>query len=277
MAPVKLAFASDLHVPITSIEAIAALAGEIADFGPDAVVLAGDIAESLPGMAAALTLIREHVARPVWVLAGNHDLWTKPPHGSRHLFEARIPQVVAKAGCRCLEGTAFLVGDAAVVGTIAWYDYSAADPSVRESPATFARVKGNYNADAHRIDWQWSDLEFAAHVAGPFLATLDRLEADAAVRRVVVATHVPLLEVQMCRRPDDRYWAFTNAYFGNLTLGAKVMARRKVRRVVSGHTHVGRHGNMARPGAPPVEALVIPSDYGQPAWVGLTLDGDEAP
>ena len=240
MAAVKLAFASDLHVPITSMEGAAAVAREMADFGPDAVVLAGDLAETLPDLSALLTLFRERVGRPVWMLPGNHDLWTKPPYGSRQLWEERLPRLVVEAGCGWLEGAAFTLGDTAVAGTVAWYDYSAADPGIHEPPAVFAREKGYFNADAYRIDWQWTDPEFAGLVSAPFLATLDRLEADPAVRRVVAATHVPLLEGQMCRRPDDRRWAFSNAYFGNLTLGAKALTRRSITHVVSGHTHVGR-------------------------------------
>ena len=36
--------------------------------------------------------------------------------------------------------------------------------------------------------------EFAERVGKPFLATLDSLEANAAVKRVVAVTHVPLLK-----------------------------------------------------------------------------------
>ena len=276
MAAVKLAFTSDLHIPITPPERAAVVANAMAAFGPDAVVLAGDLAETLPDLSALLALFRERVGRPVWVLPGNHDVWTKPPYDSRQLWEQRLPRLVAEAGCGWLEGTAFTLGDTAVVGSVACYDYSAADPGIHEPPAVFAREKGYFNADAYRIDWPWGDVEFAGLVAPPFLAALDRLEADAAVRRVVVVTHVPLLEGQMCRRPDDQRWAFSNAYFGNLTLGAKVLARRKVTHVVSGHTHVGRTCVVQHPDGPTVEAWVIPSDYGRPAWVGLRIDGDEA-
>jgi 2',3'-cyclic-nucleotide 2'-phosphodiesterase (5'-nucleotidase family) len=160
----------------------------------------------------------------------------------------------------------------AVTGTIGWYDYSAADATVQATALQFAQQKMNYNADALRIDWEWSDPEFAERVGKAFLATLDGLEADPAVRTIVVATHMPLLEEQMSRNAADKDWAFSNAYFGNLTLGRKVLTRSKVTHVVSGHTHVGRRGTVARTGAGPVEAIVIPSDYETPAWVGLTLD-----
>jgi hypothetical protein len=179
--------------------------------------------------------------------------------------------MIRTTGCQYLEGTSFTLGDTAVAGTIAWYDYSAADPIIQASTLQFAQEKMNFNADALRIDWEWSDTEFADLVGTPFLATLDRLEADPAVRRVVVVTHVPLVEGQMCRDPSNRDWAFANAYFGNLTLGRKVLARPKVAHLISGHTHTGREFRLDRPGLPPVEARVLPSDYENPAWFGLTL------
>jgi hypothetical protein len=41
----------------------------------------------------------------------------------------------------------------------------------------------------------------------------------------------------MLRKPDDFDWGFSNAYFGNLTLGRQVLeTSKKVQAVVSGHT-----------------------------------------
>ena len=173
-----------------------------------------------------------------------------------------------------VRGAAWTRQGIAVVGTIAWYDYSAKDPYVNATWEDFAREKRNYNPDAHEIDWLWSDREFAKMVAKPFLDTLDRLEADASVRQIVVTTHVPLVECQMCRDSGNADWAFSNAYFGNLTLGAEVLARRKVSHIISGHTHVERRGRVSRPDLPPVDAVVIPSHYNAPGWVQLTLTYD---
>lgn len=269
----RIAFTADLHLPITPLAKIAALAAELKAAGPDVVVVAGDVAESLADLERVLGLLRAHLQGPVLVLAGNHDLWTRAgqPISSRELWEVRIPETVRQAGCTWLEGQAFVQHGIAIAGTIAWYDYSAIDPAVEASPEACARLKRQYNPDGYRIDWPWTDLEFCALVRGPFLATLDRLEADAAVAQTVVVTHVPLLECQMCRRPHDPVWSFTNAYFGNLTLGREVLARRKVTHIVSGHTHVGREGRVAAADGRLVHARVLDSHYGQPRWHLLTL------
>ena len=96
---------------------------------------------------------------------------------------------------------------------------------------------------------------------------LARLEKDTSIRSVVVATHVPIFEEQMTRKPDNHRWELSNAYFGNLTTGAAVARFEKVRTVVSGHTHCGRRGTVVRDGAPPIEVHVIGSEYGKPAFV----------
>jgi hypothetical protein len=267
----KLAVTSDLHLPITKPERITTLLDEVAAFEPDAFVLAGDLGESYVELERCLSLVRGLVSCPVWVLAGNHDLWAWPPYDSGKLWLEVLPSIVDRAGCHHLEGTSFRLGDVAVTGSIAWYDYSGADPTVQATALQFAQNKYLHNADALRIDWEWSDPEFAENVGRSLLVELDCLEADAAVRQVVVVTHVPLLEGQMCRDSGNADWAFSNAYFGNLTLGAKVLPYRKLSHILSGHTHVGRHFKQERSGAQPVDVRVLPSDYENPAWVGLNL------
>jgi hypothetical protein len=267
----KLAITSDLHLPITKPERITALADEVRDFGPDALVIGGDLGESYLDFERCLDLVRQRIPCPIWVLAGNHDVWARPPYDSRRLWLEKVPEFVAHAGCRYLEGLSFTLGDTAIAGSIAWYDYSAADPAIKASALQFAQNKYLHNADALRIDWEWSDPEFAEKVGTDLLAQLDRLEENPAIRRVVVVTHVPLFEGQMCRDSGNADWGFSNAYFGNLTLGEQVRGRPKVSHVISGHTHVGRHCQVERGDGPPIEALVLASDYENPAWVGLTL------
>jgi predicted phosphohydrolase len=273
MPVIKLAFASDLHLPITSRSAIAGMARAVADFAPDVLVLAGDIAESLHDLTACLQIVRDIVRTKILVLPGNHDLYARGIP-SRAKWESLLAETVTDAGCEWFEGRSWSQHGIAIAGTIAWYDYSAKDPALKATPDDFAREKKYYNPDAYEIDWWWSDPEFAKMVAKPFLETLDRLEANPAIRQIVVATHVPLVECQMCRDSGNRDWGFTNAYFGNFTLGNQVLARRKVSHIISGHTHVERRGRVARADARSVEAIVIPSHYNTPSWVPLTLTYD---
>jgi len=153
MSAFRLAVTSDLHLPITAPTTIADIAGAIARFVPHAVVIAGDVAESVKDLAHCLELFRQIVSCPIWVLAGNHDLWARDAR-SKRLWQELLPETVRAAGCHWLEGTAFIQEGVAVAGTIAWYDYSGADVTVDATPAIFAAEKRYYNPDATYIDWE---------------------------------------------------------------------------------------------------------------------------
>jgi hypothetical protein len=269
MASVKLAFTSDLYLPVTPAEKLRDVARLMAAFAPDAAILAGDLAESLADFTRALQLFRGELACPVWVLPGDVDFWARPPYDSHRLWKSLLPKAVGDAGCQWLEGQAFVHDGVAVAGTVAWYDYSSSPMAGMVTDLEFAQHKYLHNADALRIDWEWSDPEFAGQVGASLLANLTWLEQDAAVGAVVVATHFPIFEQQLVRKPGMGY---AGAYAGNLTLGRKVLGHRKLTHVVSGHAHVGRRAELPRSGGlSPVEVHVLPGDYEKPGWLGLTV------
>jgi hypothetical protein len=268
MAVVKLAITSDLNLAVTHPDRIAGVARQMAGFQPDAAVVAGDLAESLADLTRCLKVLRQHLSCPLWVLPGDHDFWARPPYDSTQLFRHLLPQAVANAGCHWLEGSSFVHSGVAVAGTVAWYDYSSASTAGFISDLELAQKKYQYNADALRIDWEWSDPEFAGLVSTAFLATLDRLEQDPEVRSIVVITHFPILEQQL---PREQLHGFASAYAGNLTLGKKVLQRRKVSHVLSAHVRVPRECKVMRDDFSTVSVRVLPGDYERPAWLGLTV------
>jgi hypothetical protein len=173
-----------------------------------------------------------------------------------------------------LEEEVWREGGVVVAGTLAWYDYSAADTQfLGFLPAFFTEAKQYLNNDASFIDWPWSDPEVATRLGDACCARLEALERDSTVEAVLLVTHVPLFEPQLLRRPEDPRWGLSNAFFGNLSLGQRVLACTKVRAVVSGHTHTGRSGWVTRPerpDLPPLPVSVVPSNYGAPAYITVT-------
>jgi predicted phosphohydrolase len=265
----RIVITSDLHLGITSASILRDLVIMIAAEEPDLTVLAGDIGEGLPNIVRCLKLFAELPGK-VAVLAGNHDVWARENYSSQDLWERLLPEAVQAAGMLWLEGTIWQRDGVAVAGSLAWYDYSAADPEfLAYPPEFFAERKGYYNLDAKYVHWPWSDQEFAARVGASLCQRLQGLEDDPSVRSVLVVTHVPLFEEQMCRKPHDLHWGFSNAYFGNLTLGQQVLKMNKVQAVVSGHTHIGLRGQVKRAGFPEGHALpvsVLGSDYHAPVY-----------
>ena len=270
----RIAVTSDLHLPKTPVEVIEGLAAEIAAYAPDVAVLAGDLGESSADFEPCLSLFRR-LACPVLVLAGNHDVFPDRS-SSRQLWQHVLPETVRRLGFHWLEGEPFIRGGVAVAGTIAWYDYSAADPAVPATPQDFAREKRHFSPD-DRIDWAWTDPEFAALVGKQFLGVLDRLEADPAGRQVVVVTHMPILDCQILPWPDNPDWGFMRAYFGNLTLGKEVVRRGKVTHVVSGHTHKAYDGRLRLSGGREIEVRVVGRAEGRPRLVTRAVEPPGGP
>jgi len=267
----RIVVTSDLHLGITTEDEILALVERIAAEQPDLTVLAGDIGEGLHNVTECLRLFRG-MPGEVAVLMGNHDVWVhEGGPSSQELWEHALPDVVRDAGMLWLEDAVWRRDDLAVVGSIAWYDYSAIDPTV--GPFTIEQI-ADYKArkfpDAFFMDWPWTDQEFSTRCGDGLVARLQALEDDPTIQTTFAITHDPLFEVQMLRKPGDIGWGKTNAFFGNLTLGRRLLPCRKLRWVISGHTHIGRSGLVERPeiaDARPIGAYVLPSDYHTPVHV----------
>jgi len=271
----RIVVTSDLHLGITTEDELRAMVEQIAAEQPDLTVLAGDIGEGLANVRDCLAMFKA-LPGQVAVLMGNHDLWTER-NDSQELWEKLLPEGVREADMIWLENTIWRGGEAggvAVVGSMCWYDYSAVDPAVPPHDAEwFAEYKGQYNPDAYFINWQWSDQEAAKVLGDALVERLQKLEDDSTVRATLVVTHVPLFRVQMFYKPDDLRWGTGSAFFGNMTLGERLLPMSKLRRVISGHTHIGREGAVDRPGQPPLPVWVLPSDYHKPAY--LTVETSE--
>src|SRR5258708_649 len=215
----RIAITSDLHLGITENSTIRKLVRTIAAAEPALTVLAGDVGEGLPNFVKCLKLFRQ-LPGDVAVLAGNHDVWSGENHSSQDLLERYLPDAVQAEEMIWLEKNVWVRDGVAVAGSLAWYDYSAADPSLPSyRPGFFAGLKSHYNMDAEYIDWAWSDREVATRLGNALCERLEKLEADSGVNKLFLISHVPLFEEQMLRKPNDFDWGFSNAYFGNLTLG----------------------------------------------------------
>lgn len=114
-APLRVAFASDLHLgPTTSRRTLDAAFQRLAEAEPDLLVLGGDYVflEATPAIARELAArVREVPARAKVAVMGNHDLWTH--HGL-------LEEALAGAGVAVLVNEAIRLGppheDVAVVG-----------------------------------------------------------------------------------------------------------------------------------------------------------------
>jgi 3',5'-cyclic AMP phosphodiesterase CpdA len=274
---IRIAITSDLHLGITDWGTLRDLAEIIANESPDLLILAGDIGEGVTRFSSCLNIFK-NLSCPIAVLAGNHDVWSREGKHSQDLWDTLLPSIVRETNYIWLEDSIWQQEGVAVVGSIAWYDYSAVDPVFFGLEANlFATRKRFYNNDARYIDWAWSDQEFAKIVGDRLITRIQQLQDDPEIDTILVITHLPVCETQMKRKPHEPQWGFSNAYFGNMTLGQRILAFSKVKVVISGHTHIAREGLESHSLVCNEQVLtyVLGSDYNQPTYRMIRIDSTD--
>lgn len=272
----SLLVTSDLNLSASSEDQIVSLAQKMASQSPSAVVIAGNLGESVEDLRNVLTLFKKHLACPLAFVPGNQDLFFQENLSSHDLWTHGLRREVEALGVKYLQGSTMELSGAVVTGTIGWYDYSTALAEMRQTQEYWIQSKLENNVpDALRIDWEWSDPEFATLVSRSLEATLDSLETDPLTREVVVVSHFPVFEWQLptlvSGRQGEDFQRIIRAYQGNLNLGQEILQRSKVTCVASGH--VGIHGRKSihRANGQPVQSYLTGSTPTHPAYVEITL------
>ncbi len=282
----RILITADLHYRPSQREDYLAFARWVEAQQPDCFIIAGDVGHPLRLFSRALQLFAG-LTCPKLVLAGNHDLY----HGevdSRTLWEQALPEATRAEGFVWLEDEVVLLPVAgsknsdfcgevgvlgrhvAIVGTLAWYDYSSRAPHLNLDDAALRAMKQLVNHDADYIDWPWSDVAMARYLARGFAGRLRRAADNPAVGQVLVVTHMPIFEQAVPDYPESEFWSLMRAYAGNLTLGELVRRMPKVTHVVSGHLH--RAGCWTVPGDyGPIHVQVVGSQKAAPQAVVLDL------
>lgn len=260
----RVVILSDTHYLSQYRTVLERVTDQIAALQPDCVIVAGDVGERVDGFDSMLALLAR-LPCPRLILPGNHDLWARNGASSQQLWDETLPRITRERGAHWLEGDNWIADGLGVCGTIAWYDYSGRDPSINMTEDDYEANKAQIVMDGTLVNWAWTDRAFAAHIGAAFVSRLDVLQADPAVREILVVTHSPIFPEAIVRKPDNVVWNVANAYFYNLSLGAPVRARSKVSAVVSGHTHE-RVSVTVQGDHRAIETRVIPADYGKPAY-----------
>lgn len=261
----RLIVTSDTHYHPQWSDILEDFIAKMSALKPDCFVIAGDVGERIAGYDHMLELLQQ-LNCPRLIITGNHDLWRNTNIDSETLWSSTLPDLTQRRGAIWLEGENWSSDGIGICGTNGWYDYSGRDPSLTYTDDDYWRLKRFYIVDGERIDWQWTDIEFANMIGDAFSQRLAKLTADDSIRQIVVITHAPTFKEAILRKPNDLQWNTSNAYFYNLTLGNRIVASPKVTHVFSGHTHVGVTAQVGS-----IHMQVIPSDYGAPAYSVLDL------
>jgi hypothetical protein len=254
------------------------LIGDMNRAGGDALLVVGDTAVS-DGDSLEQCLSRFRFAGPKLFLAGNHELWTHGPD-SYAVFKDHLPRRVRELGWRWLQDEPFAAGDATIVGSVGWYDYSFAQDSLG-IPHRFYEAKVSPGAAEHLEEWsyllerdddvppharevvaRWNDGRFvklhrsdAAFVEELCAQLESQLVAASQATRIIAAIHhLPFAE--LLPPPRTAQWDFAKAYLGSRRFGELLLRFANVTDVLCGHSHFPAEATVGH-----VRAVNIGSGY----------------
>ena len=276
MKNARLLITSDLSPGATSENTLEALVEQMAGREPAAVVIAGNLGESIRDLETVLKMFQKKLGCPLGFVPGNQDLFFQENLTSQNLWTHALRQKVEALGIRYLQTSTLEIGSTVVTGSIGWYDYSSAVPELERTQEYWIQSKLDHNVpDALRIDWEWSDQEFATLVNRSLSATLDSLESDPKTSEVVVVTHFPVFEWQLppvfTAPGAENFNRVLRAYQGNLNLGLEILQRRKVRHVVSAHVGFEGYRSLAKPDGSLAKSYLTGSSPSTPAFTEIGL------
>lgn len=246
--------------------------------GGDILLLVGDTATADgPKLEECLSLFRFN--GPKLFVPGNHELWTGRPD-SHALFSEELPRRCRAVGWHWLCDRPFISGDLAIVGSLGWYDYSYAQPSLgiprrfyqsKISPGVALRLEEYQHLLADRSDIDPASLDIVArwndgvHIRlgrsdeqflDELLEILDRqLAALSHIKTVIAATHC-LPFSQLLPPSHSAQWDFAKAYLGSDRIGKVLLKYPNVRRLYCGHSHFAVRAQVGH-----IDAINIGSGY----------------
>jgi len=255
----RLAWVTDIHLNFLTDRAAEAFCAEIGETGTDAILVGGDIGEA-PSLLRYLDLLEARIARPIYLVLGNHDFYG----GSIQTVRAAVSRRCA--GARWLtwlneRDVIELTEDTGLIGHDGWADG-------RLGTGHGSRVELN---DYHLIeDFDGVPLsarfarlralgdEAAAHVRRVLPLALGRF------RRLIFLTHVPPFRAACWHEgrisDDDFLPHFTCKAVGDVLIDAMRAHPDQELLVLCGHTHGSGVVNVL----PNLPVLTGGAEYGRP-------------
>lgn len=241
----RLAITADLHWGHhpRGDNATRELARKVVDLQPDAFLLGGDVGTG-DEFSWCLELFQE-AAPALLLVPGNHDIWTgEAAPASLELYEKHLPSRAANLGFQYLDQQPLIVpgGRLAILGSMNWYDYSFADPTVENEFPRASQMyvekrfpQGRHN-DGRFVRLGMSDWEFTTRLVERFTNQLRSLPGS--IEEIVTLQHHPpvrpLFYPSPLRTADQKFW---RAFTGNRRMQRAVMDDPRIRWVICGHTH----------------------------------------
>ena len=249
----------------------------------DAIVIAGDVAENGPESTdeigkhhrTVFELLKKTGCPNIAFCAGSHDIWCLGGiPDSWEIFQNALFEMAKEFGFIYLEHENLYLGETAIVGTMAHYDYSMAEEGLVSDGITVRtkhyriKIPPGYDApvwgDALYIKWQHDDISACNVILEDFEKRLS--EANEKSKTILVASHtVPIPDVNGHIFNTNLKKRFLNAFCGTNHLNEILLRQNKsgkIKEAVSGHTHI-KIGPIIKN---QIKYRNIGGDYGSPRY-----------
>ena len=226
----KLLFCSDLHIDanerFAGIDITPYVIQAFKNHSPDAVIIAGDISGNAERTLDYIRIIEKEVGVPVYVVPGNHDIWTRE-HGKDASWSSY--QLLLQDQSSLLSNT-LIHGQTAVIGAMSWYDYTFGPSHINK--VDFGYNKKRFWNDAKFAKWDKKDEELCDEM-------LQLLEEKLKIHQnkeiILVNHYIPYYDFVTVK--NEYSWDFCNAFMGSERLGKLIDQYDNIKTVVFGHTH----------------------------------------
>jgi len=173
MFAMRIAVSSDLHCDVTpqNRKLVPYLVEEVLRQSPDALVLAGDLANSLAGWGEVLRHFQPLDLLKL-VVPGNHDVWIESKSAlsraqdSAWKHDIALRGIAAEQGFHYLPGSPLIIGAVGFAGSLGWYDYSLRDPRLDGAIGRHHYEEGTLT-DCNGCTGVWNDTRRAAWLRYP--------------------------------------------------------------------------------------------------------------
>jgi predicted phosphodiesterase len=277
----RLIITADLHYDhAKSRESADQIIGEINRAGCDVLLFVGDASASAGDALERCLSSFTHRGTKLFV-PGNHELWTREDD-SYALYHEVLPRRVRWLGWQWLAADPYVAANAAIVGSLGWYDYSFAQPSLgiprrfyehKISPGAakyfsqfsfLLNPSDDIGPQAMEFAARWndgrfvklgrSDPEFLDELLLQLRGQIQSLIANGTTHILAAIHHLPFRELLPPSRSAQ--WDFTKAYLGSQKIGELLLEFPEIKQVFCGHSHFPAEAQVGH-----IHAINIGSGY----------------
>lgn len=195
------------------------------------LLIAGDISSDPEMTRKTVQEIREKGKQQVYYVPGNHDLWKKayPNASTVDIYGA------FQKDENCLCDKRVVIGEHVILGDVAWFDYSYANPTYTQTEFDSMSKNGRTWQDYYFNDWSKENKKTCDFFLEKLEKQIKEVKQEMPEKKILLMTHMISHEM-FCVPEHIADWSYFNAFLGSRKL-QELAVKYQVDYAVCGHVH----------------------------------------